>query len=92
MFEVTICLSFMDQIVNQGTFYFIYHKAFLKVTFLSKNFPWYGVTHGLLPRVYPMVANYNHLLTITSIFLKNGQENWSTMVYRRTEHQPILLS
>ena len=74
MSEVTICLSFVDQIVNQRTFYSIYHKG----TFLSKHFPWYGVTHGLLPTV----ANYNHLLTITSIFLKNGQkkmgQQWST--------------
>ena len=83
----------MDQIVNQRTFYFIYHKAFLKVTFLSKNFPWYGVTHGLLPMhtCWPKYIPRLPITTTSLLFLKNGQENWSTMVYRRTEHQPILL-
>ena len=67
MSEVTICLSFMDQIVNQRTFYSIYHKVLLiyfslKIFSMVWCYSWFianGISHGCQLQPPP----YYHIYT-----------------------------
>ena len=77
MSEVTICLSFVDQIVNQRTFYSIYHKALL-IYFSLQTFSmvwcysWF-IAHSCQLQPPP----YYHIYISEEWTKKMGQQ-WST--------------